>query len=155
MGVNLVFLRQKHLNSETYKTALNISIEMTGQEIADIYIQATNQVLMLLAKNQIKIGFEQAEQEIKQLHERTKRGIETARLRGRQIGQKPGSKLNIKKKNPAKAAILKYSKHFNGNLNDNQCMLLAKISRGTFYKYKAELETEQAQDNTILPQSEE
>lgn len=72
LGVNLVFLRQQHLNTETYRTALNTSIEMTGQEIADIYIQATNQVLMLLAKNQIKIGFEQAEQEIQQLHERTK-----------------------------------------------------------------------------------
>lgn len=138
-NVELVFLRQPHIDTATYRTALNKSIEMTGNEVADIYLEATNQVLMLLAKNQIKLAFEQSELEIQQLHTRTKQGIETARLNGKQIGQKPGAKLNIKKAAPAKATILKHSKHFNGTLNDKECMLLAKISRGTFYKYKSEL----------------
>lgn len=141
--VNLVFLRQPHINTVTYRTALSNSIEMTGIEVADIYLEATNRVLMLLAKNQIKLAFEQSELEIQQLHTRTKQGIEVARMTGKQIGQKPGSKLNVKKEAPAKAVILKHSKHFNGTLNDKECMLLAKISRGTFYKYKSELLTEQ------------
>lgn len=155
MGVNLIFLRQPHINTTTYRTALNNSVEMTGEEIADIYLEATNRVLMLLAKNQIKLAFEQSELELQQLHERTKKGIETARLNGKQIGQKPGAKLNVKKSAPAKAIILKHSKHFLGNLNDKECALVAKISRGTFYKYKAELEVEQEQNNGGLSQSEE
>ncbi|MBD5128653.1 MAG: recombinase family protein [Ruminococcaceae bacterium] len=147
LGVNLVFLRQQHINTATYRTALNKSIEMTGNEVADIYLEATNRVLMLLAKNQIKLAFEQSELEIQQLHTRTKQGIETARLNGKQIGQKSGAKLNVKKAAPAKAAILKHSKHFNGTLNDKECMLLAKISRGTFYKYLSELLAEQERDS--------
>lgn len=101
--------------------------------------------MKLLAKEQIQLGFQQAEIELQQLHTRTKQGIETTRLNGKQIGQKSGSKLNVKKSAPAKAAILKYSKHFNGTLNDKECMLLAKISRGTFYRHKAELLAEQEQ----------
>lgn len=142
MKVELVFLRQPHINTVTYRTALNTSIQMTGNEVADIYLEATNQVLMLLAKNQIKLAFEQSELEVQQLHTRTKQGIETARMNGKQIGQKPGSKLNVKKAAPAKAIIIKHSKHFNGTLNDTECMAVAKISRNTFYKYKAELKKE-------------
>lgn len=145
MNINLVFLSQPHINTTIYRAALNNSVEMTGFEVADIYLEATNRVLMLLAKNQIKLAFEQSETEIQQLHARTKKGIETARLNGKQIGQKSGSKLNIKKAVPAKAAIMKYSKRFNGNMNDTNCMLLAKISRGTFYKYVSELLAEQEQ----------
>lgn len=145
MKVELVFLRQPHINTVTYRTALNTSIQMTGNEVADIYLEATNQVLMLLAKNQIKLAFEQSELEVQQLHTRTKQGIETARMNGKQIGQKPGSKLNVKKAAPAKAIIIKHSKHFNGTLNDTECMAVAKISRNTFYKYKAELKKELCQ----------
>lgn len=139
LGVNLVFLRQHHIDTSVYRNALNVSIEKTGHKITDLYIQATNEALMLLAQEQIQLGFRQAEIELQQLHTRTKQGIETARLNGKQIGQKRGSKLNVKKAAPAKAAILKYSKHFNGTLNDEECMLLAKISRGTFYRYKAQI----------------
>ncbi len=149
MNIDLVFLSQPHISTSTYRTALNNSIEMTGVAIADIYLEATNRVLMLLAKDQIKLAFAQSETEIQQLHIRTKKGIETARLNGKQIGQKPGSKLNIKKAVPAKATILKHSKHFNGTLNDKECMLLAKISRGTFYKYKSELLSEQSEQSTV------
>ena len=73
------------------------------------------------------------------LHQRTKEGIETARLNGKQIGQRPGAKLKIKKAAPAKAQILKHSKSFNGTLSDIECIKLTGISRNTYYKYKREL----------------
>lgn len=78
MNVDLVFLSRPHISTMTYRTALNNSIEMTGVKIADIYLEATNRVLMLLAKDQIKLAFAQSETEIQQLHTRTKKGIETA-----------------------------------------------------------------------------
>ena len=49
-GINLVFLKERHIDTETYKTALQSGIEMTGNQIADIYIEATNKVLMILAR---------------------------------------------------------------------------------------------------------
>ena len=46
--------------------------------------------------------FEQSEKEVQDLHRRTAEGIETARLRGKQIGQKQGTKLTTKKSIEAK-----------------------------------------------------
>lgn len=138
-GVNLVFLNEKHINTETYKTALNNTVQPTGNDIADIYIDATNKLFRLLAEKQIILAFEQAEKEVTDLRKRTSGGIETARRNGKQIGQKKGKTLNVKKKAPAQAIILKHSKDFNGTLNDIECMKLTELSRNTYYKYKREL----------------
>lgn len=142
LGVNLIFLKEKYISTEIYKQAISNSIELTGNEIADKYIKATNKVLMILAKQQIKLAFEQSEKEVADLQQRTKEGIETARLNGKQIGQRQGAKLNVKKSQPAKAIILKHNKDFSGTLNDTETMQLAKISRNTFYKYKKQLVNE-------------
>lgn len=138
-GVNLVFLKEGYINTQTYEEACQQSIDSTGNEIADIYIEATNKVLELLAKKQIATAFEQAEKEVMDLRQRTREGIETARLGGKQIGQRPGNKLNIKKKAPAMAKIRQYSRDFDGSLPDKDIMKLIGIARNTYYKYKKEL----------------
>ncbi len=138
-GIELVFLKERYINTETYKQAITHSIQFTGNEIADEYIKATNRVLMILAKRQIRLAFEQSEKEVIDLQQRTKEGIETARLNGKQIGQRQGAKLTIKKAQSAKEIILKHNKDFNGNLNDIECIKLTGLSRNTFYKYKKEL----------------
>ena len=61
LGITLVFLKEPHINTETYRAAQKNQIELTDNEIVDIYITATNEVLLLLAKQQIKIAYEQAE----------------------------------------------------------------------------------------------
>lgn len=141
-GINLVYLKEPHINTDTYRDAMQGGIATVGNEIADIYIKATNEVLMLLAKQQIRLAFEQAQKEVDDLHQRTKEGIETARLNGKQIGQKEGAKLHIKKKAPAKEQIRKYSKDFDGMLKDTEIMKLVGLSRNTYYKYKRELAAE-------------
>ena len=73
------------------------------------------------------------------LHQRTREGIETARLNGKQIGQRPGNRLHIKKKAPALEKIRKYSRDFDGSLPDAEVMKLVGLSRNTYYKYKREL----------------
>lgn len=138
-GVNLVFLKEGYINTQTYEEASKQSIDSTGNEIADIYIEATNKVLELLAKKQITTAFEQAEKEVMDLRQRTREGIITARLEGKQIGQKKGNKLNIKKKEPAMKKIRQNSRDFEGNLNDSDMMKLVGLSRNTYYKYKREL----------------
>lgn len=145
MGVNLVFLKEGYINTDVYKNAVNQGIQATGNEIADIYIDATNKVIRLLATQQIEKAFEQAEKEVTDLHERTKEGIETARRNGKQIGQKQGAKLNIKKKEPKKAEIRKYCRDFDGSLSDKDTMKMVGLARNTYYKYKKEIIAEMEQ----------
>lgn len=140
-GVELVFLKEPHINTATYKKALSSNIELTGTK-TDIILKAINEYLMELAKEQIVLAFEQSEKEVSDLHQRTKEGIETARLNGKQIGQKLGSTLTTKKGIATKQGILKYSKDFGGSLTDVECMKLLGISRNTYYKYKTQVKNE-------------
>lgn len=134
-GVSLVFLKEPHINTETYRHALQQKVQLTGDKV-DLILQGVNQYLMALAEDQIRIAFEQSEKEVEDLRQRTREGIETARLAGKQIGQQTGRKLHIKKEGPAKEQILRLSKDFNGSLSDAECMKLIGISRNTYYKYK-------------------
>lgn len=143
LGIELVFLKERNIDTAIFRQAQQASIATVGDEVADLYIQATNKALMILAQRQVKLAFDQAQKEVDDLHERTKEGIKTARLNGKQIGGKTGAKLNVKKAAPAKAVILKHSKDFGGSLNDADCMKLARLARNTYYKYKRELKEEQ------------
>lgn len=140
-GVNLVFLKEPHINTDTYKKALENNIALTGGTV-DYILEGVNKYLMALAKEQIKLAFEQSEKEVDDLHQRTREGIETARLNGKQIGLQQGTKLTTKKSISAKEIIRKHSKEFNGTLNDVDVMKLAGLSRNTYYKYKRELKEE-------------
>lgn len=137
-GVELIFLKEPHINTSTYKKALESNIAMTGTTV-DYILEGVNKYLMTLAKEQIRLAFEQSEKEVQDLHQRTKEGIETARLNGKQIGGVKGRKLTTKKSIEAKEQIRKHSKEFDGTLNDIDCMKLTGLSRNTYYKYKREL----------------
>lgn len=137
-GVALVFLKEPHINTDTYKQALENNVKLTGSNV-DYILEGVNKYLMALAKEQIRLAFEQSEKEVEDLHQRTREGIETARINGKQIGQRPGAKLTTKKSVTAKQIILKHSKDFNGTLSDPEVMKLTDLSRNTFYKYKKQL----------------
>jgi DNA invertase Pin-like site-specific DNA recombinase len=110
-GVELVFIKEPHINTATYKKALENNVALTGTNV-DYILEGVNKYLMALAKEQIVLAFAQAQKEVDDLHQRTKEGIETARLNGKQIGQRRGNHLTIKKEAPAKEKIIKYSKDF-------------------------------------------
>ena len=143
--INLVFLNEPHCNTDCYRQAASASIQTTDNEIADVYIEATNRVLMILAKRQIEIAFEQAEKERLDICKRVKDGMraakEAAALKGDELvyGQRKGATLTTKKSKEAKQIIRKHSKDYDGTLNDMEVMKLAGISRNTFYKYKREM----------------
>ena len=59
-GINLVFLKEPHINTDTYKAALANNIELTGGNI-DYILEGVNKYLMALAKEQIRLAFEQSE----------------------------------------------------------------------------------------------
>lgn len=137
-GIELVFIKEAHINTTTYKQALKNNIQLTGTTV-DFILEGINKYLLALAKEQIKLAFIQSEKEVKDLQQRTKEGIETARLNGKQIGQVKGTKLITKKSIEAKEQIKKYSKDFNGTLKDIEVMKLIGIARNSYYKYKKEL----------------
>ena len=147
-NVNLVFLKEPYVNTDTYRQAVNNadSISTTGNEIADEYIKATQKVLKILAEKQIRIAFEQAQKEVDDLRKRTSEGIETARRNGKQIGQVKGRTLNVKKKKPCKDYMIKRLKSFGGDLKDKEAITLLGIDKNTFYKYKKEILEEMGRD---------
>lgn len=140
-GVHLVFLKEHYIDTATYDKALSEGVPMTGTNV-DIILSAVNEYLKVLRKDQIKAAFAQAEKEVKDLHQRTREGIETARANGKQIGAIEGKKLNVKKAAKSKEIIRKHSRDFGGDLSDAEVMTLAGITRNTYYKYKRELKSE-------------
>ena len=144
MGIMLVFLKEPHINTETYKKALENNIQLTGSNV-DFILEGVNKYLMALAKEQIKLAFEQSEKEVEDLHQRTKEGLITAKLAGKQIGRRHGAEVVTKKSLDKKQIILKHSKEFNGSLNDAEVMVLTGLARNTYYKYKRELKAERGE----------
>jgi DNA invertase Pin-like site-specific DNA recombinase len=148
-GVNLIFLKEPHINTDTYRQAMENKLQIAinsgdadTDELMTGIIEALNKYIMRLAKKQIQLAFSQAEKEVADLHQRTREGIVTAKLNGKQIGQKQGNKLTTKKSIAAKLKIKKYNYSFGGTLNNEETIKQIGISRMTFYKYKNELMAE-------------
>ncbi len=140
-GVNLVFLKEHYIDTAIYADNLKDRIDLTGADEDEIF-KGINNYFRKLAQKQIRIAFEQSQKEVDDLHQRTKEGIETARKNGKQIGQKEGTKLKIKKKAPAMEQIKKLSRDFYGTNTDAEVIKIIGISRNTYYKYKRELAEE-------------
>ena len=144
-GIELVFLKEPHINTSVYKDAIEKQIETveTGDAATDELMaaitQGINRYMMRLAERQIEIAFSQSAKEVEDLHQRTKEGLETARLAGKQIGGVEGRKLNVKKAAATKEIIRKHSQDFEGTLTDAECMKLCGVARNTYYKYKKEM----------------
>ena len=144
--VNLIFLKERYIDTNTYKQAANKQIDIqtsSGDKATDELIknisEAINKYVLSLAEKQIYLAFEQSQKEVDDLRVRTKEGIETARRNGKQIGRVKGNKYTSKKEPIVKEAILKYSKAFGGNNTDAQVMKLAGVHSEAYYKYKKEL----------------
>lgn len=134
-GVNLVFLKEPHINTEVYKESMNQSLQLSGNEIADCYIEATNKVLMILARNQIKLAFEKAQGERDLLSKRTKEGMK----RAENVGRPEGKPITTKKSINSKVTMLKTALTFKGAMKDTEVIELLGIRPNTYYKYKREL----------------
>lgn len=153
-GIELVFLKEHHIDTATYTEKLNSQIAAirTGDDTTDklinAIVEALQEYMASLARQQIRLAFEQAQKEVDDLHQRTAEGIETARRAGKQIGQTPGKKLTTKKSIKVKELIRKHSADFSGSLSDPDCMALinglpdCNVARNTYYKYKKELRQE-------------
>ncbi len=136
-GVNLVFLKEHYIDSSVYSSKLKQSSDITtGKDYLD---EGLKVILMGLAREQIKLAFAQAEKEVTDLHQRTKEGIETARLKGKQIGQVKGKKLFSKKAEKAKVYILEHCSLYEGEKTLYKIAQELNLTTAVIYKYNKEL----------------
>lgn len=150
-GVKLVFLKERHIDTDVYQNALNRQLEKTGNKVMDCILEGVNNALMELARQQIEIAFTTAQAEVDFLRQRTAEGVRNAQKRYMEeelngiehtklnVGRQTGKKVTTKKSVEMKEQILKLADAFGGNLKDVEVIKILKIDRHTYYKYKKEL----------------
>lgn len=159
-GVNLVFIKEPHINTSVYRDKLNKQIDKltsTGSKATDKLLEsimsALHEYTIDIAKEQIEIAFRTAQAEVDFLHQRTSEGVRKAQERyiretalgleheKQQVGRAKGSKVETKKSKEKKALIIKYSKDFNGTNSDIEVMKIIGLekSRNTYYRYKKQI----------------
>lgn len=149
-GVNLVFLAERHIDTDSYKQALNaagISIGHSdgtaeGDLVSEI-LSALNKFMKAKASQDIIKAFEAAEKEVEEKRRATKEGLRQAELRGVKLGREQGKAYETKKSKVMKEHIKAMSKDFDGVMTDKQVIEVLKIARNSYYKYKRELKEEQ------------
>lgn len=147
--INLVFLKEPHINSEVYRQKMQAQVEKhssTGSKatdkLLDSIMDALHAYTIDLAREQIEIAFRTAQQEVDYLHQRTSEGVRKAQAAGKQVGRATGATIETKKAREAKKQIKKHSRDFGGSLSDAECMKLIGVARNSYYKYKRELKTD-------------
>ena len=140
-GRNLIFLKEPYLNTSTYREFLSeVNQRANRQEFTE--------AIFIILKEQIRVSIEYFEQEAKKRSINRKTGIEKARQEGKQIGQKKGAKLHIKKKAAIKEGIRANAREFGGPMTDAECMTYLHVAYKTYYKYKHEIREEITETHT-------
>lgn len=140
-GVELEFIKEPYINTSVYITQLsnNNNIKVEDVDLDSTLMEGVRKYLLVLIEKQIKIAFEQAEKEVKDLQQRTKEGLITAKSKGKKLGRPSNSSVVTKKSIETKKQIEQLSKNFRGTLKDVEVLKYVKVSRKTYYKYKKEM----------------
>ena len=147
MGVNLIFIKEPHINTSVYRDKLQQQADKissnTGSKATDKLLNsimsALHEYTIDLAKEQIELAFKTAQAEVDFIHIRTSEGVRRAQANGKQIGIQKGQKLTTKKSIAMKTRIKELSKDFEGTNTDSEVMKITGLERNTYYKYKREL----------------
>lgn len=149
-NIKLVFLNERHIDTESYREAMNgvicLSVSSGDKATNNLLkgvMTAVDHFIMNKIEQDIRKAFEQSEKAVRDLSQRTSEGIETARIKGKQIGTVKGAVHETKKSKAVKPLIIKFSKDFEGALSDKECMKLIGLSNNTYYKYKREIKKDQ------------
>ncbi|MBE6775860.1 MAG: recombinase family protein [Ruminococcaceae bacterium] len=148
-GINLIFINEPLINSSIFDSTKNNLLEIsvqTGNSAVDDYFKGNitliNNLLMSLAEEQIKSAFLQSEKEVTDLHTRISQGMRESKKKGNKIGLEKGTTLITDKSVKCKEIIKKHAQDFGGTLSDKEVMILCKVSRNSYYKYKRELKVQ-------------
>lgn len=162
-GINLVFLKESHINTEKYRKNLEETVKRYGNRQMNIEdVDATSGLIKDIIRaletyafrnieDDIKNAFKASEEEARIIRERVKEGLREAKKQGKQCGCKKGESRERHNKQAMMQAIAKKSKHFQGSMNDYELSKIIGLSRVTIIKYRKELvEKLQNEDNLIL-----
>lgn len=158
-GVNLIFIKEPYINTDSYKKALNGSINAiytdndSTTKLVNGILDAINSFILEKVKDDIMQAFIQSEKEVTDLQQRTREGLAVAKINGKTLGRHKGASVPPKKEKPIKSLIRQYSKDFNGCNNDKEVLAIinskmievdgkrqqAHLCRNTLYKYKREM----------------
>ena len=146
--VDLVFLKEPHINTEAYREALKGSIKLdvsSGDQDTDDLISgimtAVNRFMLAKVKSDIKKAFEQSQKEVDDLRQRVREGMAETRKNNeslkvlypdsykdradyKKVGRETGDKLHVKKAEPIKELIREYSRDFNGHNTDAEVLAI-------------------------------
>ena len=146
-GINLIFLKERHIDTEEFKRRTQRHIErVTTQD--NKMDNLINGILELVEefekenlKDNIRLAFERAEQERLLMIQRIKNGKAVSDIRqGRPTGSQ---NKTTKKEKEIKKVIKELSKDFDGQFSDEKIRKeYITVARNTYYKYKKELKAE-------------
>lgn len=143
--ISLVFLKERHIDTDEYKRRTQRHIEkiISGNKSIDKFMNTMVDALKELERDNlqdnIRLAFQQAEHERQFLIKRVTEG----KARSEKPQGRPEGSHNIKteKADYIKKVIREQSKDFDGKFSDAKIMkeYLKGIARNTYYKYKKEL----------------
>lgn len=146
-GINLVFLKERHIDTDEYKRRSQRHIERV-QSTSTKIDNLINGMIQLLEeferenlRDNIRIAFQQAEHERLFLIKRVTEGkAKSSKPQGRPAGSR---NVGTDKADHIMKVIREQSKDFDGNFSDAKIMreYLPGIARNTYYKYKAQLKS--------------
>ncbi len=148
LGIELHFIQTPQVDTLTYKNAIAKTVKAPdfGDNATNVLVgtimDALNDYMIHLAKRQIYIAFDEAETEAKHLSQRTKEGMEVARMNGSPIGRREGVTISTWKGRKAKEEIKRHYAKFGGTLTAAECIKMCGIAKASFYRYVTEIEME-------------
>ena len=90
----------------------------------------------------IRKAFEEAEKELEHNHKRTSDGMEASGA-GKKIAKaRLGNHYETKKSKEMKGKIRKMAKCYDGAMTDKEVIETLGLARGTYYKYKREIDAD-------------
>jgi len=141
-GINLVFIKERHIDTEAYERALKESSPSIGDigtgaafDLIKDILKALERFQVAKATDDIKRAFEQSQKEVDDLKQRTKEGLREAKVRGSQVGRIEGKKVQTQKEKDMLPKIRKMARKFEGNMKDSEVVEVLKVDRKTYYKY--------------------
>ena len=142
-GVELIFLKEPHINTSVYRNALKTAVPLTGTSV-DCMVNIINQSIEQLARKPIEDEFIRAELEVDDLHHRISEGMKASKAGDKISQSRTGNKYPRNKSILAKEIIITNSRDFKGSLADKECAKKANVSIATFYRIKKEIKENQS-----------
>lgn len=147
-GVELVFLKEHHIDTASYRKSQGVAIAdiKTGDADTDDFINGilkiTNKFIRAKAADDITKAFEQAEKEVQDLHTRTSDGMRASGAADKIRQARTGKTYTTAKELNTRISMLECLKPFGGQQTIARFASDRGLSRVTVYKYMTAIEND-------------